>query len=125
MHAILMVLDDPNRLDELLEAWEGAGVSGATILESSGMHRRRQQVRGARYAFPFPVLSQGEHEGHYSLLTVVVDDEAVRRCIEAAESVVGPLDGPNSGMLIAWPVPVARGVTGGSATESEGGAAPG
>ncbi len=32
MHMIMLVLDDPNRLDEVLEAWGSAGVSGAMIL---------------------------------------------------------------------------------------------
>lgn len=112
MHAVLLVLDDPDKLDELLAAWEEAGVGGATIWESTGLQRVRRRVRGARYAFPFPVLAQGDLEGHYTVLTVVEGEAKVRRCVERAEAVVGALDGPESGMLIAWPLSLALGVTG-------------
>ncbi len=31
MHMIMLVLDDPSLLDELLDAWQAVGITGATI----------------------------------------------------------------------------------------------
>ena len=36
MYALLFVLDDPDRLDEVLTAWANIGVRGVTIMESTG-----------------------------------------------------------------------------------------
>lgn len=39
MYMLMFILDDPNYLDEVLDAWEEVGVSGVTIVESTGMAR--------------------------------------------------------------------------------------
>ena len=42
MKMILFVLNDPVKVQELLEAWKEAGASGATVLFSTGMGRIHQ-----------------------------------------------------------------------------------
>ena len=37
MYLILFVLDNPDKLEDLLNAWEEAGTGGATVLVSTGM----------------------------------------------------------------------------------------
>ena len=39
MYLILFVLDNPDKLEDLLNAWEEAGTGGATVLVSTGMNR--------------------------------------------------------------------------------------
>ena len=51
MHMVMFVLDDPDLLDRVLEAWEAAGATGVTIVESTGIRRRRGVHVPARYAF--------------------------------------------------------------------------
>ena len=41
MYLILFVLDNPDKLNDLLDAWEKAGTGGATVLVSTGMQRMR------------------------------------------------------------------------------------
>ena len=41
-YLVVFVLDDPDRCQDVLDAWEGAGVKGITILESTGIGRVRQ-----------------------------------------------------------------------------------
>ncbi len=48
MSLILFILHDPEKLRALLDAWRGAGVSGATVLFSTGMGRIRQSTLLAR-----------------------------------------------------------------------------
>lgn len=111
MQIVMFVLDDPQQLDPVLDAWEAIGITGVTIVESSGINRRRiaRQV-GVSYMAGFNRLMSGSQENHYTLFTIVPDEETVRRCLQAAEDIVGDLDGPNTGVLAAWELSVVKGV---------------
>lgn len=111
MHMVMFVLDDPDQLDNVLDAWRELGVSGATIIESSGLFRRQQsRPLGARYAFGMAVAPRRVEVHHYTLFVIVPDEATVNACLAAAESIVGDLDGPDTGVLAAWPLGVVKGV---------------
>jgi hypothetical protein len=44
MFMIMFVLDDICHLDDVLDSWSDAGISGATIIESSGLYRRMKKT---------------------------------------------------------------------------------
>jgi nitrogen regulatory protein PII len=106
MYMILFVLDNPDRLNEVLEAWEKAGVRGATIIETTGMHRVRRQFIPMRYISA--LVSQ--EENHLTLLAMVKGESHVQACLKGAESVVGNLDEPNTGIFAAWPISIVKGL---------------
>ena len=111
MYALLFVLDDPDRLDEVLTAWNNIGVRGVTIMESTGWQRRRiqQSMLGAR--FDFASLVGGTRlENHMTLFVVVENRDIVKNALEAVESIVGNLDGPHTGILVAWPIEIVKGL---------------
>lgn len=111
MKMVMFVLDDSELLDDVLEAWQAIGVGGVTILETSGLHRRRRsRPIGARYAFGLGMGAQSVEVGHHTLLAIVPDDKTVQACLEAAERIVGDLNEPNTGVLAAWDLPVVKGV---------------
>ncbi len=58
MYVILYVLDDPDRLDEVLEAWRKVGVGGATIIESTGIYRQQTCRRHIPLRFGFEHLTE-------------------------------------------------------------------
>jgi len=110
MHMVWCVLNDPQKLDAVLDAWDAAGIAGATILESAGHHARKvQRTRlHLRYAFEGQV---GDCEDcNYTLFAIVQGEDVVRKCIEATESVVGDLSGPNTGLIAAWPLSAVKGL---------------
>jgi nitrogen regulatory protein PII len=111
MHMLFFVLDDPARLDEVLDAWDAIGVTGVTIIESSGINRRK---RARQVGTPFMAginrLMSSQQESHYTLITIVKGEEVVSKCITAVEEIVGDLNLPNSGVLAAWPLPMVKGV---------------
>jgi hypothetical protein len=113
MYMVMLVLDDPNTLDEVLNAWEAIGVSGSTIVESTGINRRRM-ARQAGTAFMAGInrLIGSEEEGHLTLFVIVPGEAQARACLEAVEGVVGDLDNPNTGVLAAWPLAFVKGVPG-------------
>ncbi len=111
MYMVMLVLDVADRLDAVLDAWAAAGVHGATMAETTGVHRRRTR-RGhvaARYALGG--MGPDSEEGNYTRWAIVPDEETARRCLTAAEGIVGDLDGPNTGVLAAWPLAFVKGVS--------------
>ena len=110
MHMIMFVIDDPNLVDEVLDAWQKVGVDGATIVESSGLHRRRATTVGARYSFGFPRVVERVEEGHYTLFVAVEDEAMVQACLAAGEAVTGDLSLPQTGFFAAWPLYTCKGI---------------
>lgn len=120
MHMVMFVLDDPNRLDEVLDAWDSIGVSGVTILESTGINRRRRARQvGSMFMAGINRLMSSDQESHYTLFTMVSDRATVQRCIEAAEKIVGDLASPNSGVLASWQLDLVKGVPPDSSNSGE------
>lgn len=107
-----MVLDDVDKLPAVLEAWHQQGAGGVTVIESSGMARLAAEF--ARDDFPlFPGLRhllQEREVHHRTLFTVLADGADLEAFFDATEAVVGPLDAPDSGIILALPVVAARGL---------------
>lgn len=111
MYMVMFVLDDPNRLDEVLDAWDSIGVTGITIVESTGINRRRRAQRvGSMFMAGINRLMDSDQESHYTLFTMVHDQEVVKMCISEIERIVGDLSAPNSGVLASWQLDFVKGV---------------
>ncbi len=110
---VLFVLNDTSKCDDLLTSWEEAGVKGVTILTSTGLGRIRNKV-GLREDFPlFPSVSDiVEHTETLSrtFFTIVEDESTVDLIHEKTVEVVGDLEQPGTGILIAMPVSKAYGL---------------
>ena len=48
MYMIYFILHDAAHLDDVLEAWQAVGVTGVTLMESTGAFRRQQVGRDCR-----------------------------------------------------------------------------
>ncbi|MFC1879206.1 P-II family nitrogen regulator [Chloroflexota bacterium] len=109
---IVFVLDNPDRCQDILEAWEAAGIRGVTILESSGLGRVRQS--GLRDDLPLmPSLSdlfKRTEMHHRTLFTVVKSQEKVDAVVEATQSIIGDLEQENTGFLFVLPVSQVYGI---------------
>jgi hypothetical protein len=108
MYMVMFVLDDVNQLDAVLEAWVKVGIRGATIVESTGIHRLRQKQVPMRFLFQKAGLVE---EGHYSLFVIVESEQMVHDCLQATEKIVGDLDLPNTGVFAAWQLAICKGVS--------------
>ncbi|HZW04571.1 MAG TPA: hypothetical protein VFF68_11635 [Anaerolineaceae bacterium] len=107
MYLVLFVLHNPDVLDDILTAWDETGVSGVTILPSTGLARFRARP-GLREDLPLiPTLSDfQEHVENLNrtLFTIVEDEAMVDRVVAATESVIGNLNLPNTGILSVLPI---------------------
>jgi len=109
MYMALFVLDDPDRLDEVLAAWEKAGITGVTIFETTGMRRMRQRSMVAA-RFVWPVVDR--EVNHLTLMAIVPGEQEVDTCLREAERVVGDLSNPHAGIFAAWPLTMVKGYRG-------------
>lgn len=105
-YLVVLVLDNPDRCQDILDAWEGAGAKGITILESTGIGRVRKS--GLRDDFPLmPSLGDLFESGetHNRTLFSVVDGlDAAHALVGAAQNIVGDLEKPNTGLLFVAPL---------------------
>jgi nitrogen regulatory protein PII len=109
---VILVLADAQKLDAALEAWQAAGASGITILESTGMGKVHDLLH--RDDLPlFPSLRdllQQEQVSHCTLFTVAEGEELVEQLVAAAQQVVGDFDADDAGILFTLPVGRAYGI---------------
>lgn len=109
---VVLVLNDVDRLEDVLTAWWEAGVPGVTILESSGAARylARHGARDDLPLFPSLISLLAHSEVHHrTLFAVVPDGFAVDRLFDATEAVLGSLAQHGNGIIFALPVLQARG----------------
>lgn len=102
---VVMVLDNPDQLGDVLQAWREAGAPGVTILNSTGLQRVSEG--GLREDLPLmPSLAQvlkGEMAEHRTLFALI-EDEAVRDRLIAATRALIAFEEPHSGLLFVIPV---------------------
>lgn len=103
---VVLIVDDPDDCSPVLESWESVGVTGVTILESTGVGRLRRA--GLRDDLPLMPsirdLFQSKEVHHRTLLSVVDNQETVDKMVKLALDDLGDLNKPNSGFLFVVPV---------------------
>jgi hypothetical protein len=110
-HLLVFVLDNLEQCADVLNAWEGAGVSGITILESTGLSCGRQGIRD-----DFPLLPSlrsllaGREMHHRTPFSVIEGEAILEQAIEATQRVVGDLSQPYTGLPFVVPVGRALGL---------------
>ena len=118
LELIVLVLNDPGKVDDVLAAWLETGVSGVTILDSRGLSHyippRGGGGRGLRDDLPlFPSLEdllRGREESHRTLFTLVPDNFDIQALVAATEQITGTFDEPDTGILFTVPITRAWGL---------------
>ena len=99
---LLCVVNEPSKVEEILEAFIDIGVTGATVIDSYGM--------GGLLAREVPIfagfrqLLSGSGSSNRTIFSVVNDEETLSAAVEAIEAICGNLDSPSTGILITLPV---------------------
>lgn len=110
---VVLVLDDANKVDDILTAWLAAGVPGTTILDSAGLGRELG-AKALRDDLPLmPSLSsllRRREETSRTLFAVVPEGFDVDALVKVTETITGPLDYPDTGILFTLPVTRAFGL---------------
>lgn len=102
---LVCVVNDPNKIDNLLQTWVEWGVPGVTIVDSYGLRQHRQGFQNNISLFPsLEELLRGSEEPHRLIFSVVEDGFDVPVLVQATETVLGKLTDPHTGILFTLPV---------------------
>ena len=102
MKLFIFVLNQPEKLPEVLAAYVEIGIPGATILDTVGMG---QILSSGHPVFAgFRSLMRGSRSANKTIVAVVDDDAKVAEAIRILEEICGSFDDP--GVSIAFAVPV-------------------
>lgn len=108
---VVLVVNSVEHCPNILEAWEGAGAKGVTILESTGAARLRSATRDDLPLMPSLCdLLASKELHHRTMFTVIEDDETLQKVIEVTERIVGDFNRPDTGLLFVVPVTRALGL---------------
>lgn len=108
MELVIIVLNKTDLLDELLTEFMNNDLSGATVLDSSGMgHLISNQ-------FPmfsmFAELDDEKENNSKTILKVVRSIEERERTEELVEKIIGDFKDPDAAIMISLPVSSAKGI---------------
>jgi nitrogen regulatory protein P-II 1 len=104
VHLLIAVINQEEKLEDVLAGFLEIGVTGATVLNSEGM--------GRLLASEVPIfaglaaLQRRTRPRNQTLFAVIQDDAKVDRALALLQEVCGSLDEPGTG--IAFTVPVTR-----------------
>ena len=105
---LIIILDDVERLPELLESLHNAGVPGITLFDSIGGYRASSWLDEIGLSGLSKMFGAAELKRRTVLS--LVESEKIDGAIAAAEQAVGGFGRPNSGILFTVPVTRAVGV---------------
>src|SRR6056297_3053083 len=108
MKLLVFVLNNEEFLEEILEAYIEAGVTGATIIDSEGMGRF------LTYEVPlfagFKEFMKGNKPYNKTIFSVIKDETLIPKLHELLTEVCGDLEDPGTGVLFTLPVDWATGL---------------
>jgi hypothetical protein len=107
---IMLVLDDVNRLDDVLAAWARAGAIGVTAIEGAGAHQGRSALGLVHARRNIENLGIETERANFTLFGIASDAVTADRCLAATESVVGNLVASGAGIWAAWPLALVKGL---------------
>jgi len=110
-YMMMLVADDATQVSAVLKAWKSIHVDDMVFMDSVCYHRAghgRPPIHiPMRFAFGPP--DRGQQHCSVTLFGLAQDEATVQACIEQAELVMGDLDEPENGMLVAWPLAIVKG----------------
>ncbi|MFV0497518.1 MAG: hypothetical protein ACK5L0_05000 [Candidatus Fimivivens sp.] len=111
MKLMVFVLNKAELLEPLLSEFLQAGISGATILESTGMARVLTQYEGNDIPFigSIRALLNPERSKSETIL-LVIKDEQLQIAVATIEKVVGNICNKDTGIIFSIPIDFVKGL---------------
>jgi nitrogen regulatory protein PII len=109
MELLVCVINDPSKVDEILEAFLEIGITGATIIDTYGMGRTL--VQDVPIFAGFRNLLSGPSKYNKTLFSVIDSKEKVDNAIKAIEAITGELENPSTGIVFTIPLSHVKGLS--------------
>lgn len=106
---LICVINEPSKVEEILEAFIDIGVTGATVIDTYGM--------GGILAREVPIFAgfrqmlSGSGSNNKTIFSVINDDETLQSAISAIEGISGNLENPSTGILMTLPLTFVKGLS--------------
>ncbi|MGM0432033.1 MAG: P-II family nitrogen regulator [Spirochaetota bacterium] len=108
MKLLVFILNNEEYLEEVLEAYIEAGVTGSTIIDSEGMGRF------LTYEVPlfagFKEFMKGNKPYNKTILSVVRNEATIEKVTSLVDDIIGGLENPGTGIMFTLPVDWAAGL---------------
>lgn len=109
MKLLVFVLNRTEKLEEVLNALEHAGLRGATVIESRGMAMTLEKYFDGSFLGSLRAVMEPDREENRTVF-MVLKEEQVERAVAEIERVAGSFDKPNSGIAFTLPVDFVKGI---------------
>lgn len=108
MELLVVVINEAEKIDDILSGFLELGVTGATIINSEGMaHMLTHDI--PLFAGIQTLISRSRPQ-NYTIFSVIEDDEKIEPAFDMIQDVCGDLKQPGTGIAFTIPVTRARGV---------------
>ncbi len=113
MHLLFLVLNETEYLDDILAGFVGAGVKGATILDSQGMASAIADNFNKNIPLFGSLKNFLDNSRPYNktVFTVIESEELLNKAIEVVENVVGDMSQPGIGLMFSIPIGEVYGIS--------------
>ena len=112
MELLVCVLSEvEKKFDHILENLERNGITGCTVIDSTGMQKmlHHDEETSVFFGAIRGVLSDSERVKSHTLL-MVLDKDKIETAISAIEEITGSLENENAGIAFSIPVDFVKGV---------------
>lgn len=106
MRLLVAIINDEDKVLDILDRFLSIGVQGATVIESRGMaHLMADHVPFfARFA------EMGVRESNRTILVLLKEESILQKVLSAIELVVGDLENPDTGVVFTVPIDFCKGI---------------
>jgi nitrogen regulatory protein PII len=111
MYLLVNVLERSEQLPRIMEQFAKIGITGSTVIESTGMGRVLMKTRAT-----LPVMQQINkittdlESSNKTILTVIEDKKRLNKAIKIVKSLCGDLCKPGEGILFTLPLDIVEGL---------------
>jgi hypothetical protein len=107
MYMVMLILYNPDHVDDILKTWDSIGIRGATIMASTGIRRLRRKKLPKHCLLQIPGLIG---EKNITLFVIAENKQKVEDCLHANQQIEPNLYGSDTGVFAAWPLALVLGV---------------
>lgn len=110
MYVLFIVLNETQYLSEILVALKDLGIRGATVINTLGSRKLRDEVEERSFLFKIVESLQGDTKSNRTIFSVIQQDEQIHEAMKAIEEILGgDMTVPNKGIMFVLPVTHFRG----------------
>ena len=117
MQLLVAVINQREKIDDILSGFLELGITGATIINSEGM--ARVLTHDIPVFAGIQTLISRSRPQNQTIFSVVDDDEKVEAAIAVIQDICGSLEEPGTGIVFTLPVSRADGVAAELGEQSE------